>query len=127
MRLSCLGPVNIKNCLSNVGPVGSLKTGDRDHLSNRDISYHDALATLELQSSELRLGDFILRFSKMLPSNPAYGDILPPEAPTVSRTRQKLKLVPVRAWTNHYQNSFFPFLRHYIIVHNNMFCSSTSN
>ena len=61
-------------------------------LSNIDISYHDALATLELQSLELRLGELILRFGKMLLSNPPHRDILPPEALTVSLTRHKLKL-----------------------------------
>ena len=44
-------------------------------LSNRDLSYHDALATLEFQNLELRLGDLILRFGKMLLSNPAHHDI----------------------------------------------------
>jgi len=85
------------------------KKATRIILSNRDISYHDALATLELQSLELRLGELILRLGKILLSNPAHRDILPPEALTVSRTRQKLKLVPVRAWTNRYQNAFVPF------------------
>ena len=42
------------------------KRATRIILSNRDISYHDALAILELQSLELRLGDLILRFGKML-------------------------------------------------------------
>ena len=54
------------------------------------IPYHGALATLELQSLELSLGDLILRFSKMLLSNPTHRDILLPEALKVSRTRQKL-------------------------------------
>ena len=36
------------------------KKATRIILSNRDISYHDALATLELQSLELRFAD--LRF-----------------------------------------------------------------
>ena len=104
------------------------KRATRIILSNIDISYHDALATLELQSLELRLGDLILRFGKMLLSNPPHRDILPPEALTVSRTRQKLKLVPERARTNRYQNSFVPFFYSIvIIVHNNMFCISTSN
>ena len=69
-------------------------------LSNWDISYHDALATLELKSLQLRLGDLILRFGKMLLSNPAHCDILPPEALTVGRTRQKLRPVPLCARTN---------------------------
>ena len=67
--------------------------------SNRDSSYHDYLATLELQSLEIRLVYLTLRFGKMLLSKPDHNGILPPEAPTVSRTRQKLKLVPARAWT----------------------------
>ncbi|XP_065584835.1 uncharacterized protein LOC136043810 [Artemia franciscana] len=85
------------------------KRATRIILSNRDISYHNTLETLELQSLELRLGELILRFGKMLLSNPAHRDILPQEALTVSRSRQKLKLVPERARTNRYQNSFVPF------------------
>ena len=84
------------------------KRATRIILSTRDISYHDALATLALQSSELRLGDLSLRFGKMLLSNPAHRDILPPEALTINRTRQKLKLVPV-CRINRYKNSFVPF------------------
>jgi len=103
------------------------KRATRIILSNRDISYHDALATLELQNLELHLGELILRFGKMLLSSPAHRDILPPSALTVSRTRQKLKLVPEHARTNRYQNSFVPFLLQYVIVRNNMFCISTSN
>ena len=125
--LSRLGFVSIKSHLSNKGARASQKWVTRIILSNRNIFYHDALAALEFQRLELRLCDPILRFGKMLVSNPAPFYILPPEAPTVSRTRQKLKRVPVGARTNRYNNSLVLVLHNYKIVQNNMLCSSTSN
>ena len=55
------------------------KRATRIILSNRDILNHDALATLELQNLELRLGDLVLGFGKILLSNPSHREIVPPE------------------------------------------------
>ena len=85
--LSRLGPVSIKNRLSNAGTGVSPKTRNQDHPEYQRHFLPRCPSSPRTPSLEIRLGDLILRFGKILLYNPAQRDILPPEAPTVSRTK----------------------------------------
>ena len=76
-------------------------------LGRRDIPYEKALEVLGLPSLQNRYETLIMSFGKYLLSKYQHCDILP-DQPLPSRTRKQDKLVPVKARTNRYGNSFVP-------------------
>ena len=76
-------------------------------LGSRDIPYEKALEPLELPSLQNQYETLIMSFGKVLLSKSQYRDILHDQS-LPSKTRKQDKLVPVKARTNRYGNSFVP-------------------
>ena len=88
------------------------KRATRIILSIRDISYHDALAALELQVWKFVWVTLSWGLAKCCCLTLLIVTFYHQKPWQSAVQRQKLKLVPVRARTNRYQNSFVPFFLH---------------
>ena len=96
--LPCVGPFSTTHCSPDLYDLESVqKRAVRIILGSRDIPYQEALITLSIQCLEQRLRDLIMRFGKVLLLEPSPSRHLTYRLKPDSRTRQKSKLIPIRA------------------------------